>query len=138
MPLIIQLSNITGRFTFTYDTLRHIGEVIYPKGSLIETAWVAPTATSMPTVTAIPKSLQYYSESECWSTAERYFKNISWKNPSSVTIHDHSAIYDVSYNTYTFIIDYSAQNGFGGYNRSNYFITVSAATGQVTSAFGGN
>lgn len=136
--MVIQLSNITGSFSFTYDTLRHIGEVIYPAGSLIETAWTAPSATSMPTVTDTVKSSQYYSESECWSIAERYFKNISWKNPSSVTIHGHSTIYDVSADAYTFYIDYSAQNGFGGYNRSYYFITVSAVTGRVTSAFGGN
>ena len=68
----------------------------------------------------------------------RLNKNMSWKNPSSVTIHNHSATYDSSDNTYTFCFDYSAQNGFGGYNRSYYFITVSTATGRVTSACGGN
>lgn len=137
--MVIQLSNLTGNFTFTYDTLRHIGKVVYPKGSRVEAAWAAPTATPKPAATATPKPSQtYYSQSECWSTAERYFKNLSWKNPSSVTIHSHSATYDSSDNTYTFYIDYSAQNGFGGYNRSYYFITVSAVTGRVTSAFGGN
>ena len=136
--MVIQLSNLTGNFTFTYDTLRHIGKVVYPKGSRVEAAWAAPTATPKPAATATPKPSQtYYSQSECWSAAERYFKNLSWKNPSSVTIHSHSATYDSSDNTYTFYIDYSAQNGFGGYNRSYYFITVSAVTGRVTSAFGG-
>ena len=137
--MVIQLSNLTGTFTFTYDTLRHVGTVTYPKGSRVEAAWAAPTATPKPAAAATPKPSQtYYSQSECWSTAERYFKNLSWKNPSSVTIHSHSATYDSSDNTYTFYIDYSAQNGFGGYNRSYYFITVSAVTGRVTSAFGGN
>ncbi len=137
--MVIELSNLTGMFTFTYDSLRHIGTIVYPKGSRVEAAWAAPTATPKPAATATPKPSQnYYSQSQCWSTAEQYFKNLSWKNPSSVTIHSHSATYDSSDNTYTFYIDYSAQNGFGGYNRSYYFITVSAATGRVTSAFGGN
>ncbi len=137
--MVIELSNLTGKFTFTYDSLRHIGTIVYPKGSSVEAAWTAPSAMPKPAATATPKPSQtYYSQSECWSAAERYFKNLSWKNPSSVTIHSHSATYDFSDNTYTFYIDYSAQNGFGGYNRSYYFITVSAVTGRVTSAFGGN
>ncbi len=137
--MVIQLSNLTGNFVFTYDTLRHVGTVTYPKDSRIEAAWVAPTATPKPAATVMPKlSPNYYSQSQCWSTAEQYFRNLSWKNPSSVTIHSHRATYDTSDNTYTFYIDYSAQNGFGGYNRSYYFIIVSAVTGRVTSAFGGN
>lgn len=136
--MVIQLSNLTGNFTFTYDTLRRVGTVVYPKGSRTEAAWAASTATPKPDATSTPKPSQYYSEYECWNTAQSYFKNLSWKNPSSVTIHSHSATYDESDNTYIFYIDYSAQNGFGGYNRSYYFITVSAVTGRVTSAFGGN
>ena len=128
--MVIQLSNLTGNFTFTYDTLRHIGKVVYPKGSRVEAAWTAPTATPKPSQT-------YYSQFECWSTAERFFKN-SWKNPSSVIIHSHSAAYDSSDNTYTFYIGYFVQNGIGGYNPSYCFITVSAVTGQVTSAVRGN
>ena len=42
--MVIQLSNLTGNFTFTYDTLRHVGKVVYPKGSRVEAAWAAPTA----------------------------------------------------------------------------------------------
>ncbi len=137
--MVIQLSNLTGSFTFTYDTLRHIGTIVYPKGSRVETAWASPTATPKTAAAATQKPSQTnYSQSECWSAAKRYFKNLSWKNPSSVTIHSYSSTYDSSDNTYTFYIDYSAQNGFGGYNRSYYFITVSAVTGRVTSAFGGN
>ena len=129
--MVIQLSNLTGTFTFTYDPLRHVGMVVYPKDSRIEAAWIAPTATPKP-------SQNYYSQSECWSTVEQYFKNLSWKNPSSVTIHSHSATYDTSDSTYTFYIDFSAQNGLGEYIRSCYFITVSAATGRVTSAIEGD
>lgn len=136
--MVIQLSNLTGTFTFTYDTLRHIGKVVYPKDSRVETAWAAPTAMPRPAATATAKPVQNYSESECWSAALTYFNNLSWKNPKSVTVYSHTSTYDYSDNTYTFYIDYSAQNGFGGYNRSNYFITVSAVTGHVTSAFGGN
>lgn len=132
--MVIQLSNITGRFTFTYDTLHHIGEVIYPKGSLIETAWATPTEPPKPQVTE-SAPVENYTNSDCYNAAIRYFKNLNWKNPSSVTIHDYSWFYTPSENTYTYCIDYSAQNGFGGYNRSNYYITVSAITGKITSAF---
>ena len=136
--MVIRLSNLTGNFTFTYDALRHTGEVVYPGGSRVEKAWAAPTAAPKPAETATPKPSQNYSQSQCWSIAERYFNSLSWKNPASVTIHSHTSTYDAGDNTYSFYIDYSAQNGFGGYNRSYYFITVSAATGWVTSAFGGN
>ncbi len=43
--MVIRLSNITGTFTFTYDALRHIGTVVYPKNSQVEAVWVTPTAT---------------------------------------------------------------------------------------------
>ena len=134
--IVIQLSNIVGTFNFTYDALRHIGTVIYPKGSRIEAAWTAPTVTPKPVATATPKPAQYFSQSECWSAAERYFMNMRWHNPSSVTIHGHTSTYDVSSNSYTFYIDYSAQVVAGGFKRSTYFITVNAATGQITFAFG--
>ena len=136
--MVIQLSNLTGTFTFTYDTLRHVGKVVYPKGSRVEAAWVAPTSTPKPVATATPEPTQNYSQSQCWVIAEQYFENLRWHNPNSVTIHSHSATYDASDNSYTFYIDYSAQVVAGGYKRSYYFITVSAVTGRVTSAFGGN
>ena len=136
--IVIRLSNMVGTFTFTYDALRHIGTIVYPKGSLIEAAWIAPTATSEPAATAAAKPAQTYLQSECWIVAERYFRNMRWHNPSSLTVYSHTSTYDASANTYTFYIDYSAQILAGGYKRSYYFITVSAATGQVTSAFGGN
>ena len=136
--VVVQLSNLTGHFTFTYDALRHTGTAVYPKGSLVEASWTAPTEAPKPKATAAPQSATYLPESYCWGIAERYFKNLSWKNPSSVTIYSHSGTYDSDSHSYTFYIDYSAQNGFGGYNRSYYFITVSAVTGQITSAFGGS
>lgn len=61
--MIIQLSNLTGAFTFTYDALRHTGNVVYPKGSRIEKAWVAPTATPKPVSTATPKPVRTSSKS---------------------------------------------------------------------------
>ena len=61
--MIIQLSNLTGTFTFTYDALRHTGKVVYPKGSRIEKAWVAPTATPKPVSTATPKPVRTNSKS---------------------------------------------------------------------------
>lgn len=61
--MIIQLSNLTGTFTFTYDALRHTGKIVYPKGSRIEKAWVAPTATPKPVSTATPKPVRTSSKS---------------------------------------------------------------------------
>lgn len=138
--MVIQLRNITGTFTFTYDALRHIGTVTYPKASLIEAPWVDPTEKAKATVAPTEKTIEIKSESDCWSSAEQYFMNLSWKNPSSVTIYSHTGTLGLEGSdlVYTFYIDYSAQNGFGGNNRSYYFITVNAATGQVTSAFDGN
>ncbi len=136
--IVINLSNFTGKFSFTYDSVRHIGIVAYPKSSRIETAWVAPTATPKPVATATPKPSENYSQSQCWAVAEQYFENLRWNNPSSVTIYSYSATYNESDNTYTFYIDYAAQVVAGGYKRSYYFITVSAITGRVTSAFDSN
>ncbi len=61
--MVIQLSNLTGTFTFTYDALRHTGKVIYPKGSWIEKAWAAPTATPKPVSSATPKPVRTSSKS---------------------------------------------------------------------------
>ena len=139
--MVIQLSNLTGTFTFTYDALRHIGSAVYPKASRIEKAWAAPTAVPTPKVTATPKPSRnnnYYSESECWSIAERYFRNMRWNDPSSVTIYGHTSSYNSTDSTYTFTIDYTARVVAGGLRRSYYWISVSAITGQVNFAFGGN
>ena len=140
--IVIRLSNVSGSFTFTYDALRHTGTVVYPRDSRIERAWVAPTpvptATPKPTAKPTSRPVDYYSEWECWEIAERYFWNIRWNNPSSVTIYSHTSTYDANDYSYTFYIDYSAQVTAGGYKRSYYFITVSAVTGSVTFAFGGD
>ena len=73
------------------------------------------------------------SENMCWETAKEYFENLLWKNPDSLTIHDHTSTIDEY--SYIFTIDYSAQNGFGGYNRETAIIVVNGVTNQVTSAF---
>ena len=117
-------------FTFVYDPNASIARLYYPIDSHLAPT-PAPTAAPTPRPTKGP---HYYSESECWSTAYNYFLNLSWKNPNSLTVHGHTSTF--SDGSYTFYIDYSAQNGFGGYNRTYYFITVDATTGRVTSAFG--
>ena len=134
--LVINLSNGSGKMTFSYDAVRHTGTVTYPKQTRVERAW-APTPTPEPAITPEPDTTVYtakYSESDCWWTANRYFNNLSWKNPQSVTIHGHTTSY--TSDGYLFTIDYSAQNGFGGMNRGYYWITVDSSTGRVTSAFG--
>ena len=139
--MVVELSNVTGTFTFTYDTLRHIGTVTYPKTSRIEASWGAATDTPKPAATAGPtKEPVVISESDCWDVAERYFRNLGWLNPDSVTIHSHTGTLGVEGGDfmYTFTIDYSAQNRLGGYTRSYYFITVNVTTMRVVRAFGGN
>ena len=134
--LVINLTNGSGKMTFFYDAVRHTGAVTYPGQTRIEKAWAAtptpnPVATPKPTEKTVTAK---YSESDCWWTAYQYFKNLRWKNPDSVTIHDHTTSY--SSDGYLFTIDYSAQNGFGGTNRAYYWITVNSSTNKVTSAFG--
>ncbi len=134
--LVINLGNGSGKMTFSYDAVRHIGIVTYPGQARLEKAWVA---TLVPESQATPKPTEktdtkYYSESECWNKAEVYFRNLRWKNPKSVVIHGHSTTYNSG--SYTFTIDYSAENGFGGTNRGYYWITVDWSTGEITMAFG--
>ena len=134
--LVINLTNGSGKMTFSYDAVRHTGVATYPGQTRVEKAWSLtptpkPAATPKPTegtVTAI------YSEEECWQTALTYFNNLRWKNPDSVTIYSHSTNH--SSDGYGFTIDYSAQNGFGGTNRAYYWITVDSSTNKVTGAFG--
>ena len=117
-------------FTFVYDPNASVARLYYPINSHLAPT-PAPTAVPTPRPTEAPF---YYSESECWSTAYDYFVNLSWKNPNSLTVHGHTSTF--SDGSYTFYIDYSAQNGFGGYNRTYYIITVDASTRRVTNAFG--
>lgn len=134
--LVINLSNGSGKMTFSYDGVRHTGMVIYPKQTRVERAWAVTRttesqATPKPTEKVVAAS---YSENECWWTAQTYFENLRWKNPESVTIHGYTTSYTDG--GYLFTIDYSAQNGFGGTNRGYYWITVNASTNRVTSALG--
>ena len=134
--LVFNLTNGSGKLVFSYDALRHTGTAEYPVYTRVERAW-APTPTPEPVATPKPDTTVHtanYSESDCWWTAQTYFKNLRWKNPDSVTIHGHTTSYTDG--GYLFTIDYSAQNGFGGTNRGYYWITVNKTTNIVTSAFG--
>lgn len=58
--------------------------------------------------------------------AESVLKN-NLKNPQSLQVHSTKITVDFEYDNYHFYnitIDYSAQNGFGGYNRDNYDVLV--------------
>lgn len=130
--LVINLTNGSGNLVFSYDALHHTGIAEYPVDTRVEKAW-APTPTPEPAVTPKPtEKIKYYSESDCWEAALKYFKNLSWKNPASVTIHSHTS--SSTSEGYLFTIDYSAQNGFGGMNRGYYWITVDSKTCKVTAA----
>lgn len=132
--LVINLVSSFGKMTFFYDALHHIGIAEYPNDTTMKKA-LAITPTPAPEATPEPeKETKYYSANECWRAAYRYFTNLSWKNPQSLTIHDHTTSY--TDDGYLFTIDYSAQNGFGGMNRNYYWITVDALTCKVTAAFG--
>ena len=120
-----------------------MGITEYPVHNRIEKAWT-PTQTpkpvvdtQKPTTTSKPKPTSKPID-VCWSIAKRYFNNLKWKNPKSVTINEYSYTYDFPRKQYTFTIDYSAENGFGGMNRGYYWITVDADTGEVVTAFGNN
>lgn len=139
--LVIPLSIRETGFTFTYDQVGSRAVMDYPAGAQLEPVFAAsaaatptprptarPTATPKPTVP--PKN---YSESECWTRAWNYFNNLSWKNPSSVTMHSYRS--SASDDGYVFYIDYSAMNGFGGYNRETYMIKVNWTTGLIEYAY---
>lgn len=139
--LVISLSIGTSTFTFTYDQVGNRAIMDYPISAQLEPVFAAsaaatptPRPTSQPTATPKPTTPpRNYSESECWSLAKNYFNNLRWKNPSSVTIHSHLS--SVSDEGYVFYIDYSAMNGFGGYNRETYMIKVNWTTGRIEYAY---
>jgi len=124
--LVINLTNGYGKMTFFYDALRHIGIVEYPIQTRIEESWT-PTPTPRPITTPAPE-VKVYSESECYSVAAEYLKSVL-KNPSSLQIHSYRTInYD---ETYCFVFDYSAQNGFGGFSRSEAYIWITKTSKSV-------
>lgn len=128
--LVINLTNGSGKLIFSYDALHHIGIAEYPVYNRMERAW-SPTPTPEPVTTSKPDTQVYssgYSESDCYSVAAAYLKSVL-KNPSSLQIHSYRTItYD---DTYCFVFDYSAQNSFGGYTRSDAYIWITKATKSV-------
>ena len=137
--LVIPLSIQGTEFIFTYDQVGRRAIIEYPINAQLEpvfAASAAATTSPMAILTAEPKATtpsKTYSESACWTRARSYFNNLAWKNPSSVTIHSYSS--STSDNGYVFYIDYSAMNGFGGYNRETYMIKVNWVTGCVEYAY---
>ncbi len=139
--LVIPLSIGTSGFTFTYDQVGSRAIMEYPAGAQLEPVFAAsaaatptPRPTAKPTATPKPATPpRNYSEAECWNRAWNYFNNLSWKNPSSVTIHSHWS--SAGDDGYVFCIDYSAMNGFGGYNRETYMIKVNWTTGRIEYAY---
>lgn len=71
------------------------------------------------------------TSSECQQIALDYLKKML-KNPDSLQVHSNSAT--KSGDSYIVEIDYSAMNGFGGYNRETFICTVDK-DGNVSGAF---
>ena len=80
-------------------------------------------------------------ETECKTIATEFahekLKSKNFKNPESLQIHDtifDKAFANDDYYYYKIIVDYSAQNGFGGYNRDTFEVIfkVSKTTKKAT------
>ena len=127
--LYIELTKNNIPFSLLYDRAASKVTVRYSAGTRPEPT-PTPSPTPEPTVAPTPKPVisTVYSENECYSVAASYLKSVL-KNPNSLQIHSHSTVnYD---DTYCFVFDYSAQNSFGGYTRSNAYIWITKATKSV-------
>lgn len=132
--LKISLEKNGKQFEFHYNNGSNTAELRYGTETRPEAMITpVPTATPQPTPTPAPQRVAKYSQQECRSIAEQYFKNLSWKNPSSLTIHSIDSMYDSD--GWVFIFDHSAQNSFGGMTRNRYYIKVDDATGNIVLAF---
>lgn len=122
-------------FTFIYDYAANSAIVEYAEETSTEpiiTPTPKPTNSPVPSPTSKPAVKTDYSESHCYNAAVTYLKQYL-KNPSSLTIHGYTS--SKSGDEFTFVIDYSAQNGFGGYNREKFLVSVNSITDQVTLAY---
>ena len=119
-------------FSFIYDRENFIGKVLYPPKTKAE-AIITPTPKQQTETMPTPKPFEkMYSETECYNIAISYLKKYL-KNPSSLEVHSYTS--SQNGRTYVFIIDYSAQNGFGGFSREKYYVIVDYDEGKVTSAY---
>ena len=75
-------------------------------------------------------STEGLTSSECEQLAVDYLKKML-KNPDSLQVHSTSSI--MSGDSYIVTIDYSAMNGFGGYNRETFICKVDE-NGKVSAA----
>lgn len=92
--------------------------------------WGSPISKTM-NQAITPKT--EYTINECVYAAVTYLK-AHLKNPSSYQEHS-TSYYKNDNGTYVITIDYSAMNGFGGYNRSTFVCVVDIKTGKVISAY---
>lgn len=138
--LVVNISNVSGKMTFSYDALQHTCTVVYPAKARAEKTWVltpspVPTATPEPTPRTVTAN---YSIDQCWDIAQKYFRNLKWNEPSSVKIYNYT--WDLTSDDGIFVclfaINYSAKNSMGGTQQGTYFIQVDIMTGQVVKAFG--
>lgn len=143
--LVIPLSLKDQEFVFTYDQVNQRGITTYPKGAIIESEipksslpTAIPTATPVPTPTlepgTTPKPSHFYSVNEAWEKVEYYFwHSIRWNDPDSIKVYNHTWI--PSEDGYTFLIDYSGKNRFGGTVRKTYMIDINMYTLEIQFAY---
>lgn len=141
--LTIDLEKDGSRFTFSYDSGKATGTVEYSPGTRPEPEVTpspspTPVPTPSPTPSPAPDPTKYvvinYSENECWKTAKNYLESLRWNNPESFKIYDYKAALDNN-GIYTFTVDYSAENKFGGTVRKLGFVMVDAGLNMVTNAW---
>lgn len=124
--ILLTLNKEENTFSIVYDRDLFVAEAKYSQ--LLE-----PEKYTPPTQTT--SSFTYtrsYDEATCYDVAVQAIK-ATLKNPESLQIHNHYS--NESDDNYTFTFDYSAMNGFGGYNRETYYVIVSKKTGKVVYAW---
>ena len=119
--LKIHLANRSGNFTFFYDSVRHTATAVYPEHSRAEKDFVlTPKATPKPTPkpTATPKPTVSRDEYNTYAAVFVGVVKATLKKPDSLEVH---RIQIMEYNGDLYVvINFSAMNGFGGYNRETY------------------
>lgn len=128
--LEIQMEKDNEPFLLEYDYNGQLIKFRYSANAIVEKSSAVRTQASAFTQENSASASPYvrYSQSECYQMVLSYMKK-QLKNPESLEIHSYSVTY--SEGAYSFTIDYSAQNGFGGYNRETYIAIVDADTGNV-------
>lgn len=124
--IVLTMEKNQNVFRIRYDRDAFTAEAFY-NPDLVPEKYEPPAVSAKTEGTGI-----YLSEAQCYDVAMDYI-NSTLRNPKSLQIH--SCNKEVMEEKVRYVFDYSAMNGFGGYTRSNYYITVNRYTGEITFAF---